>query len=160
MHRGASAAAEPSLDTPHSHARAMLRAAAMLERAPHHADARRVLDAGIVALTALLEGDRRPDWAWFEIVLGDDACRLPEALIRAGIALDRPTALALGLETLAWIIFQGCCPSAALADACDAAFAATGDPHWQARIAAVRRQTAPARGPSRTLCALAAEAAA
>ena len=54
-------------------------------------------------LAALVAAERRPDWAWFEIVLAYDNCRLPEALIAAGRALDRDDWVGTGLSTLDWI---------------------------------------------------------
>lgn len=134
-------------DSPDGRARAMIRAAAMLQRMPANDDARRVLESGAAALATLLDGPRRPDWAWFEIVLGDDACRLPEALIRAGIALGSRRTLELGLETLDWILDQDCCPSEALADACDAAYAATRDARWSLHAGRERRATLRSRIP-------------
>ena len=55
------------------------------------------------ALARLVEGQRRPDWVWFESMLGYDNPRLSQALIEGGLVLDRPEWIAAGLDTLAWI---------------------------------------------------------
>jgi hypothetical protein len=54
-------------------------------------------------LCRLLDSARRPDWAWFEAVLGYDNPRLPQALIEAGETLGKPEWSAIGIETLEWI---------------------------------------------------------
>jgi glycosyltransferase involved in cell wall biosynthesis len=54
-------------------------------------------------LANLVQGQRRPDWAWFEAVLGYDNPRLCQALIEGGMILDRPEWVAAGIETLNWI---------------------------------------------------------
>ena len=61
-------------------------------------------------LMAILDHNRRPDWAWFEAMLAYDNARLPEALIRAGTLLDRPQLVDAGLKTLQWIIEQQMAP--------------------------------------------------
>ena len=82
---------------------AMLGAAAMLDADPGHALAREMLDRFGGTLMALLAESRRPEWEWFEIVLAYDNARLPEALIRAGVAMGRRDLTACGLRTLDWI---------------------------------------------------------
>ncbi len=109
-------------------------------------------------LLALLDAARRPEWKWFEIVLAYDNARLPEALIRAGLALGRDDLVACGVETLDWIVARQTSPEGhfraigtesfgreyadplpfdqqpleaqATIDACAAAFDATRDPRW------------------------------
>lgn len=96
----------PSLDepgSPRAMAFTMLGAAARLRAEPGHGASRAVLDHGGAFLAHLLDAARRPDWAWFEAVLGYDNPRLCQALIEAGLALDRPDFTAAGLETLDWI---------------------------------------------------------
>jgi glycosyltransferase involved in cell wall biosynthesis len=109
-----------------------------------------------------LHGDvRRDEWSWFEPELAYDNARLPEALIRAGMLLRRDDFLDAGLQTLEWLDAIQTSPAgnfsaigsdsfsrpfaqplphdqqpveaAAMVDACDAAFVATGDTVWQAR---------------------------
>jgi glycosyltransferase involved in cell wall biosynthesis len=146
------------LDSPRSHAFAMLGAAEMLEAHPGHALGREILVRFGEELMALVDVARRPEWKWFEIVLAYDNARLPEALIRAGLALGREDMTRVGLETLDWIVERQTSPdgrfravgtesfgrayadplpfdqqpleAVATIDACAAAFMATGDPRW------------------------------
>ena len=146
------------LGSPRAQAFAMLGAAAMLGAHPGHALARDILERFSNDLVALLEEARRPEWEWFEIVLAYDNARLPEALIRAGMALERDDLLRCGLSTLDWIVAQQTSPEGrfravgtesfgrayeaplafdqqpleaqATIDACAAAFKATRDAKW------------------------------
>lgn len=147
------------LGSPRSRAFAMLAASAMIQAHPGHALSRTILERSGDALMTLVDRVHRPDWAWFEIVLAYDNCRLPEALLRAGAALGRADFTARGLETLAWIVGQQTARSGvfrpvgsdsfgrefaapmpfdqqpleawATIDACAAAFAVTGDTRWK-----------------------------
>ena len=146
------------LGSPRAQAFAMLGAAAMLEASPGHRLALEILQRFPDAHLALLEKARRPEWRWFEIVLAYDNARLPQALIRAGIALGRDDLVACGIDTLDWILAkqtghegrfravgsesfgrvyaeplpfdQQPLEAQATIDACGAAFAATGDRRW------------------------------
>ena len=146
------------LDSPRAQAFAMLGAAAMLGAHPTHRLSINILERFSADLAALLEDARRPEWEWFEIVLAYDNARLPEAMIRAGMALGRDDLLAIGLSTLTWIVGQQTSPEGrfravgtesfgrayqpplpfdqqpleaqATIDACAAAFKATSDPRW------------------------------
>jgi glycosyltransferase involved in cell wall biosynthesis len=146
------------LGSPRARAFAMLGATAVLAAHPGHAVARRILVEAGAELMALLETARRPEWSWFEIVLAYDNARLPEALIRAGLALGMDEMVACGIETLAWIVERQTSPDGrfraigtesfgrayaepaafdqqpleaqATIDACAAAFAATRDGRW------------------------------
>lgn len=146
------------LGSPRAQAFAMLGAAAVLEAYPGHTLARTILTRFSGALLALVEEARRPEWQWFEIVLAYDNARLPEALIRAGVALERADLLACGLETLDWIVARQTSPEGrfravgtesfgrayaeplpfdqqpleaqATIDACAAAFDATREKRW------------------------------
>ena len=139
---------------------AMLGAAAIIGAYPGHTLARTILTRFSGELLALLEEARRPEWEWFEIVLAYDNARLPEALIRAGMALKRDDLVKCGLETLDWIIGRQTSPEGrfravgtesfgrayadplpfdqqpleaqATIEACEAAFDATGDVRWVA----------------------------
>lgn len=91
------------LDWPRTQAFAMLGAAAVLRSDPGHRRARALLERGGALLHALLDAGRRPDWAWFEAMLGYDNPRLSQALIEAGSLLGREDWTRAGLETLAWI---------------------------------------------------------
>ena len=139
---------KPAPSTPRDLVATMLRA---VEK-PELKSARAVLERGGEQLVQLLDPDRRPDWAWFEILFEDDACRLPQALLRAGRALGREDFIACGVETLDWMlrgrVLAKCVD--AMADACEAAFAATGDLKWLmiSRTAILARRNAPARSES------------
>jgi glycosyltransferase involved in cell wall biosynthesis len=147
------------LGSPRAQSFAMLGAAAMLEALPGHPLARSILERFPDAHLALLDAARRPNWVWFEIVLAYDNARLPEALIRAGMALGRKDVVDCGLETLAWVLSKQKSPDGrfravgsesfgrpyadplpfdqqpleaqATIDACCAAFAATRDRVWR-----------------------------
>ncbi|PZQ61799.1 MAG: glycosyl transferase family 1 [Sphingomonas taxi] len=146
------------LGSPRAQAFAMLGAAAMLEASPGHEMAMQILRRFPDEHLALLDAARRPEWGWFEIVLAYDNARLPEGLLRAGLALDRADLIACGLDTLDWIISRQTAPEGhfravgsesfgrayadplpfdqqpleaqATVDACVAAFDATGDRRW------------------------------
>lgn len=148
-----------TLGSPRARGFAILGAAAMAEAHPGHGMALRILREFGADLMALLDENVRPDWAWFEIVLAYDNCRLPEALLRAGRALADPMMVRRGTETLGWIVAQQTNADGrfravgtesfgrplqpplpfdqqpleawATIDACDAAFEATGDPAWR-----------------------------
>lgn len=125
-------AARPRPAAPRDLIKVMLAAAEKLRAQPELKSARSLLARSGEELCGLLDPERRPDWAWFEIMFEEDACRLPEALLRAGRALGRDQFIERGLETLEWMfagrILAKCVNR--MADACDAAFAATGDLKW------------------------------
>lgn len=146
------------LGSPRARAFAMLGAAAFLEAYPSHALSRSILTRFGEELIALLDAARRPEWQWFEIVLAYDNARLPEALLRAGRAINRDDFIQSGLATLDWIVARQTSPEGrfravgtdsfgrpyadplpfdqqpleaqATVEACAAAFAATGDARW------------------------------
>ena len=91
------------IGSPRAIAFQILGAAAMLRANPGHKASRDAIAHGGDFLEKLLGGGRRPDWAWFEAVLGYDNPRLCQAMIEAGIALDRPDWISSGTETLEWI---------------------------------------------------------
>jgi hypothetical protein len=112
-------------------------------------------------LVQLYSDTQRDDWRWFEPVLAYDNARISEALIRSGILLRRGDFVQIGLASLEWLneiqtsskgTFSGIgsdsfnrpfaqplphdqqpVEAAAMVDACDAAFIATGEPVWQDR---------------------------
>ncbi|WP_277978558.1 glycosyltransferase family 4 protein [Sphingomonas phyllosphaerae] len=146
------------LESPRAQAFAMLGAAAMLEASPRHELATQILRRFPDEHLKLLDAARRPEWGWFEIVLAYDNARLPEAILRAGVALQRPDLIACGIDTLEWIVAKQTAPEGhfravgsesfgrvyaeplpfdqqpleaqATIDACAAAFDATGDARW------------------------------
>src|ERR1700712_1166072 len=78
------AAALAEMESPRAVAFTMLGSAAVLRRVGSHPQAEAILDAGGNLLQHLIDVARRPDWAWFEAVLGYDNPRLCQALIEAG----------------------------------------------------------------------------
>ncbi|MFA9199893.1 MAG: hypothetical protein ACEQR8_01715 [Cypionkella sp.] len=91
-----------AIDSPGGLAFLVLGAAAMSRQRPEHRGSARTLATEGELVAALLDASRRPDWAWFDAVLGPEAPRLAQALIEAGEALARPDWIDLGLESLAW----------------------------------------------------------
>jgi len=152
------AASAAGFVSPRATAFAMLGADHLLAADAGHPMARSILEAGADRLVALFRAVYLPDWPWFETVLAYDNCRLPEALIRAGIRLARPELFEVGIEALHWIMARQVSPAGhfrpigsrsfghhftpprpfdqqpvevwAAVDACAAAFEATGDAIW------------------------------
>ncbi|WP_239804908.1 glycosyltransferase family 4 protein [Croceicoccus hydrothermalis] len=91
------------LDSPRTVAFTMLGAAGRLAQEPDREQARAVLENGGAFLCRLIAAARRPDWAWFEAVVGYDNPRLSQALIEAGRICGRDEWLEAGLSSLAWI---------------------------------------------------------
>ena len=96
--------------SPRTIAFTMLGAAAVMRARPGHLGSRDLLVKGANVLCRLLEAERRPDWAWFEAVLGYDNPRLSQALIEAGLVLEDEALCRAGLETLDWIARQQVSP--------------------------------------------------
>jgi glycosyltransferase involved in cell wall biosynthesis len=93
-------------DNPRSVAFAALGAVSVLRLHPGHDLAVRLATRGGEMLHALLARSRRPDWAWFEALIGYDNPRLSEALIACGEVLGHREWVSDGLDTLAWIMEQ------------------------------------------------------
>lgn len=91
------------MGSPRAVAFTMLAAAAILRSVGSHPVAEGILDRGGSLLQRLVDAARRPDWAWFEAVLGYDNPRLSQALIEAGQVRGREDWVLLGIETLDWI---------------------------------------------------------
>ena len=98
-------------DSPRATAFAMLGADYVLAADGHDEAAREMLSSGADFLIARLAASRRADWPWFESVLAYDNCRMPEALICAGLRLDRPDLTQCGVETLGWVLDLQISPS-------------------------------------------------
>ena len=64
---------------------------------------RALVEETCAMLAHLVDTARRPDWAWFEAVLGYDNPRLCQVLIEGGHVLGNQSWLDLGIETLDWI---------------------------------------------------------
>lgn len=99
------------ITSPRAVAFMMLGAAAMLRIKPRHDISISVLESGASMLEHLLGGTRRPDWPWFEIMLGYDNPRIPQALIEAGEVLGRRAWVETGTETLQWIAIRQTAPN-------------------------------------------------
>lgn len=94
------------MESPRTVAFVMLGCVEALRVNPGHAGARTALERGAALLDGLLAASRRPDWAWFEAVLGYDNPRLSQALIEAGALLGREDWLESGLSSLRFIARQ------------------------------------------------------
>ena len=92
-----------STDSPRALGFGMLGAALVQRQTGGHTGAEALLQRGGDLLHRLLASSRRPDWAWFEAVLGYDNPRLAQALIEAGHVLGRADWLEEGLATLGWV---------------------------------------------------------
>ena len=90
--------------SPRARAFAMLGADCLLASDAGNEAAQAILSEGAEFLMDRLEQTRRADWPWFESVLAYDNCRMPEALIRAGLRLERADLTRCGLDTLRWIL--------------------------------------------------------
>ena len=89
--------------SPHRRAMAFaaLGAAEIVELDPRHLRARSLLADAVTAIGPL---GPDPDWPWPEPRLSYANAALPDALIAAGHALDRPEVLADGLTLLRWLL--------------------------------------------------------
>lgn len=153
------------LRSPRAQAFMMLGTAALAEHDPADPLPARLLGRWGDGLLGLWNEYCRLGWDWFEPVLAYDNARLPEAMIRAGLAIGREDFVERGLACLDWLAGEQTSPEGhfraigtdsfgalygpalpfdqqpveawAMVDACDAAFAATGDSKWsgQARNA-------------------------
>lgn len=95
-----------AMGSPRTVAFMMLGCVEALRVDPGHEAARCALVQGAALLEGLLAVSRRPDWAWFEAVLGYDNPRLSQALIEAGVLLGREDWLESGLLSLRFIARQ------------------------------------------------------
>jgi glycosyltransferase involved in cell wall biosynthesis len=95
-----------AMEAPRTVAFVMLGCIEALRVNPAHAAARESLRHGGELLANLLDAGRRPDWAWFEAVLGYDNPRLSQALIGAGRTMNRDDWVEAGLSSLRFIARQ------------------------------------------------------
>ena len=91
------------IGSPRAIAFATLGAVCRVEGEPDHAGALALINRSGELLYRLLAESRRPDWAWFEAVLGYDNPRLSQALIEAGRITGRGEWTLAGLSSLRWI---------------------------------------------------------
>jgi glycosyltransferase involved in cell wall biosynthesis len=92
-----------TIESPRAIAFAMLGSSAVLRAGHDHPAARALIERGGTFLHRLLDATRRPDWAWFETVLGYDNARLPQALLEAALLLERADWREAALDSLCWI---------------------------------------------------------
>lgn len=95
-----------TLEPPRAVAFAMLGACEALRVDMGHSAARDLVNKGAAMLHRLLHRERRPDWAWFETVVGYDNPRMSQALIEAAVLFERADWLESGLESLDFIARQ------------------------------------------------------
>jgi hypothetical protein len=88
----------------------MLGADYLLKGDSSHKVANEIVLSGAERLLALYDQVGTMNWTWFETVLAYDNCRLPEAMIRAGLRLDRDDLMDAGLATMQWIFDQQTAP--------------------------------------------------
>jgi len=55
-------------------------------------------------LIALFAANQSEDWLWFEDLLAYDNARLPQALIQTGLTTHTPSYVAVGLQSLRWLM--------------------------------------------------------
>jgi glycosyltransferase involved in cell wall biosynthesis len=131
----------------------------LLDIRPDHELARWLVEQAGQQLMQFHYHYSRDDWGWFEPELAYDNARLPETLLRVGMALDEPEMVDLGMDTLRWLTKHqtsargtfrpvGChgfsrpygaplafdqqpIEAAATVDAAAAAFEASGDSEWR-----------------------------
>jgi hypothetical protein len=139
---------------PRAMAFAALGAASVLHADPRHQRARGLLEDAIVVITA--RHDDAAAWRWPEPRLTYANAAVPDAMIAAGVALQRQELIDEGLELLAWLLDRetvdghlsvtpvgGAGPEdagprfdqqpievAAMADAAARAWSVTGSPTW------------------------------
>ncbi len=97
--------------SPRATAFAMLGADYLLNTDPAHEVAQEILSKGADRLLALYSQVQMPGWTWFETMLAYDNCRLPEAMIRAGLRLNRDDLADCGLATMRWIFDHQTAPA-------------------------------------------------
>lgn len=148
------------MQSPRAMAFGILGAAPILVVDENNGRAAALLANFAVRLFRQAAAQNRPGWIWFEPVLAYDNCRLPEALLRAGMVLGGQDLVAAGLETLQWIARAQDAPEGhfravgsasfhreysapalfdqqpleaqGMIEACEAAFRITRDPQWAA----------------------------
>ncbi|HEY0957645.1 MAG TPA: glycosyltransferase family 4 protein [Novosphingobium sp.] len=98
-------------DAPRSIAFAALGAAALLRARSGQGLATAIIDHCGDMLYRLIARARRPDWTWFETMVGYDNPRLSQALMECGKLADRDEWIEAGLDSLRWIMMRQCAPA-------------------------------------------------
>ncbi|MEI7577918.1 MAG: glycosyltransferase family 4 protein [Armatimonadota bacterium] len=99
--------AAPSLlaaTSPRTWAYSILGAAAYLERYPDSLPAMELLVAGANRLERGFLIESSPDWKWLEDRLAYANARIPQSLMVAGTTLNRPVLVALGVNSMKWLL--------------------------------------------------------
>ena len=91
---------------PRARAFAALGALELLRVRPEHDIARALVERSADQLMKLHAEHSREEWDWYEPWLAYDNARLPQALILAGLTLERPEMVDCGLSTLDWLARQ------------------------------------------------------
>ena len=139
--------------SPRANAWVVLGTCAVLAVVPRHREATSLLSRALRGIGTVFPD---PDWPWPELRLAYDNARLVEARIAAGVTLGDPALLDEGLSLLEWLVSvesageyfsftpaggrgpgelppgfdQQPIEAGSMADACAAAFDATGDEYW------------------------------
>jgi glycosyltransferase involved in cell wall biosynthesis len=79
--------------------------------APDDLHAREVRHSLAGRLMSILASVETPEWVWFEEGLAYDNARLPQALMVAGMATQRPDYVAAGLRSLRWLMTRQTAPA-------------------------------------------------
>jgi len=95
--------------SPRAWAYALLGIQEYLNSYPGDRDAQKIRSTLGVRLLELYESVRSPNWNWFEDVLAYGNARLPQAMLLVGSACFDDRMLAVGLETLDWLLQQQRC---------------------------------------------------
>jgi glycosyltransferase involved in cell wall biosynthesis len=147
-----------AMTSPRANAFVMLGLSAMIEAGCATDRIHAALQTKADGLAALFRLNTDQDLPWFESYLSYDNARLPEALIRAGAMLKAPGLISDGIAALSWLCGRQTGPlghflpvatvdfgrpldakslfdqqpveAAATLDACEAAWALTGDRRW------------------------------
>lgn len=100
-----------SFRSPRAWAFTLLGLDAYCAMAPDDLHAREVRHSLAGRLMSILASVETPEWVWFEEGLAYDNARLPQALIMAGMATQRPDYVDAGLRSLHWLMTQQTAPA-------------------------------------------------
>lgn len=90
--------------SPRTWAYSILGSVAYLERYPDSLAAMELLVAGANRLEKGFLLEATPEWKWLEKRLAYANARIPQALMLAGITLNRPVLIALGVNAMEWLL--------------------------------------------------------